>query len=192
MGFDINILTSIAVAVIAIIAVIATIWQAIITRKHNRLSVRPWLMTEANEQMHAQSGALIISLGLVNNGTGPAVIKDFILLYKGAEVSRNNRTTFEAALQILDDSKILKELGTRARATDYFWAAPKGIIAEKEKNNIISVQIPTKPETKLQATKIEVQKILSAFDIVIRYQSIYEEAVFTYDSRVNRGYGGKS
>jgi len=55
--------------VVAGCALVATIWQGALTRKHNRLSVRPVLTLYREEQ----NGKIYIK----NNGTGPALIREY-------------------------------------------------------------------------------------------------------------------
>src|SRR5450830_778804 len=57
--------------VIALCAFVATFWQAYISRKHNKLSVKPYLTgwyTSSNEYNQ---------LKIINNGMGPAQINSF-------------------------------------------------------------------------------------------------------------------
>lgn len=60
----------------AVCALIATIWQAAISRKHNRLSVRPVLTLYRQEN----DGVITVR----NNGSGPAIIKSYEL-YAGCK-----------------------------------------------------------------------------------------------------------
>ena len=55
---------------IALAAAIITIWQGFLTRKHNRLSVKPILRIDTQFLLGKQCKIL-----LVNNGIGPAIIK---------------------------------------------------------------------------------------------------------------------
>ena len=56
---------------IALASLFVTIWQGIITRKHNRLSVKPL------PDIHTQNFENKIAVLLENNGTGPLIIKSF-------------------------------------------------------------------------------------------------------------------
>lgn len=55
---------------ISVLALFATIWQARVTRTHNRLSVRPLL------EGHSLTRDDVYSLQIRNDGLGPAVITD--------------------------------------------------------------------------------------------------------------------
>lgn len=63
-----------AAAIIALLAFVATAWQAHLTRTHNRLSVRPVLVSHRNRVI--TDGGTEISLVIRNCGIGPAIVKD--------------------------------------------------------------------------------------------------------------------
>ncbi|OEK04190.1 hypothetical protein [Roseivirga misakiensis] len=70
--------TQFAIVVIAVCAVVVSVWQVSIAQRHNRLSVRPYLnffSGWATEDTWA--------LKLQNEGIGPAIIKSVSLTYKG-------------------------------------------------------------------------------------------------------------
>jgi hypothetical protein len=69
-------LDSVAVAslVVALCAMVATVWQAAIARKHNRLSVRPVLTLYRREI----DGVISVR----NNGSGPAIVIAYELYSK--------------------------------------------------------------------------------------------------------------
>ena len=61
--------------VIALCAMVATVWQAAIARRHNRLSVRPVLTLYRREI----EGLIYVR----NNGSGPAIITSYELYSNG-------------------------------------------------------------------------------------------------------------
>ena len=70
---------AVASLVVAVCAMIATVWQAAIARKHNRLTVRPVLTLyrrEAEGIIHVR-----------NNGSGPAIVISYELYSKGNRLS---------------------------------------------------------------------------------------------------------
>lgn len=75
-----NRLNSIALLIIALSAVIVAIWQADLTRKHNQLTVKPYLDIDLkiNEQ---------VSLTIKNKGEGAAIIKSFQIFGNEEEFS---------------------------------------------------------------------------------------------------------
>ena len=75
-------LLAIAGLATAVCALVATIWQGVVTRKHNRLSVKPVLTLYREES----DGKIYIK----NNGTGPALIRDYELYKDGRFVDERN------------------------------------------------------------------------------------------------------
>lgn len=65
---------AVSAAVIALCALFATIWQAWLTRTHNRLSVRPHLI--CHRIRNETDSGLEIALVIRNVGVGPAFIAD--------------------------------------------------------------------------------------------------------------------
>lgn len=61
-------------AIVALLAFAATIWQGWMTRKHNRLSVRPLLVWHI--QKNSTSNGIEITFCVTNKGIGPAIVDD--------------------------------------------------------------------------------------------------------------------
>jgi hypothetical protein len=59
---------------IAAMALVVSIYEGYELRKHNRLSVRPYLQTEVS-----RIGTQKYTIGLKNGGLGPAIVEDFII-----------------------------------------------------------------------------------------------------------------
>ena len=77
-----NFIVAISAITIALASLIVTIWQGIVTRKHNILSVKPIpdILTSNFENK--------IAVTLENNGTGPLIIKTFRAIV-GEEIKSN-------------------------------------------------------------------------------------------------------
>ena len=71
---------------IAMCAFVATFWQAHISRKHNKLSVRPHLTLFFDNSTNGEE----FQLTLQNNGVGSALIKKSILIIDGHEIKGNS------------------------------------------------------------------------------------------------------
>ena len=71
---------AIASLVVALCAMVVTIWQGAIARKHNRLSVRPVLTLYRRE---AVDGVIYVR----NNGSGPAIVTSYELYFKDRRLS---------------------------------------------------------------------------------------------------------
>ncbi len=64
-------LVSFASMLVALVALVFSVWQGIETRRHNRLSVKPYLTIDTQYfSLHGHIG-----LRLQNNGLGPLIIK---------------------------------------------------------------------------------------------------------------------
>jgi hypothetical protein len=72
---------AVAAGFIALCSLGATIWQAWISRKHNRLTVRPVLSLQRDKTI--DDNAITWSFEVRNVGTGPALVKSFALTLNG-------------------------------------------------------------------------------------------------------------
>ena len=77
--------TDLAAVVIACIALGATLWQARISHRHNRLSVRP--VIETHVAWSSDRDGLHVTVTLENRGIGPGTITDLYLKCGGQRVS---------------------------------------------------------------------------------------------------------
>jgi hypothetical protein len=172
MNFDVEIWVAMASAVIAICALGVTIWQGRQNYKHNKLSVRPFLGTfEYRDIINNNTGRLTFEL--MNCGIGPAIIKNFVLFYDGKEVSRNNRKTYYAFLQ-----NLLADFG-RLEISMY---SPGAAMQIGEKLLLLSFDYDFKKQDIGFTNKL---------NLIVDYQSIYENKVFTYDSKRDRLFHGE-
>lgn len=76
--------------IIASCALVFTTYQAYLSRKHNRISVRPKLALQAERNSQNHTGSIIINLS--NSGLGPAEINSYTLELDGKEQSFKNST----------------------------------------------------------------------------------------------------
>lgn len=72
-----------SVVLIAVLAVVISIWQVRISQEHNRLSVRPYM-----DFFYGWATQDIWQLTLSNEGVGPAIIKEVKFFFKGKEYER--------------------------------------------------------------------------------------------------------
>jgi len=89
---DARTITAICAAVIALAALVTSIWQGIQNRKHNRLSVRPRMRVDYST--YADSP---IKISVSNNGTGPAIIRGFSVSVDGNKVQSDDLPLAAAA-----------------------------------------------------------------------------------------------
>lgn len=70
--------------IVAIFALFVTTWESYQSRKHNRLSVKPFLGIGVD--IHEK-----VEFTLSNQGIGPAVVKEFSVYFDGKLLSKNPR-----------------------------------------------------------------------------------------------------
>lgn len=94
-----NTAISLSAVFIALSALATSIWQGVISRKHNKLSVRPNLVLD-----HYEENSLTTSFTLKNNGLGPALISSFQITFDQNEIlneqSHANAKTIASKLGI--------------------------------------------------------------------------------------------
>ncbi len=159
MTFNPEIWIAVASAVVAICALAVTIWQGRQNYKHNKISVRPKLAVSKN--LKPTKTKKTVCFELINSGVGPAIIKDFILIYDREEVSKNNYKTYE---------NFLKDKARNAKLVSIGFLSPGVSISIKESFNLFSFQY------KHEQDILFVDKL----SLRIHYQSIYEDEIFTY------------
>lgn len=97
MDMQWEIITGVASSVIALCALVFSVWQGVEIRKHNRISCRPHLTTWVHKE-HAQG---IYGIDLINNGLGPALIKRFTVKVDGKKILGDETEPIDKALKIL-------------------------------------------------------------------------------------------
>lgn len=160
---------ALASVVVAFAALALTFWQGKQNFNHNKLIVRPYLCTMEHNSL---SGHMLdIKFELINCGIGPAIIKNFVLLYDDVEVSRNNLKTYEDFIR----EKF-------SDCNDLQWSAyvPGTAMQINEKIELVSFKCDAGKD-------ISVTKKLN---ILVDYQSIYLDEIRTYDSRKDRKFHG--
>ncbi len=172
MNFNAETYIALASAIVSLCALGATIWQGRQNYKHNKLSVRPYLGTFEYQDIKTDKiGRLTFTL--INCGIGPAIVKNFILLFDGKEVSRNNFKTYN------DFFKQKLEGYGDVNVCTY---APSSAIQIGERLELLGFDYIMGKQDISFADKL---------NIVVEYQSIYQDEVFTYDSRKDRRFHGK-
>ncbi len=170
MAFNSETWIAIASAVMAACALGVTVWQGYQNNKHNKMSVRPKLTTLTNfEEIETETK---VSYELINAGVGPAIIKDFILFYDGKEISKNDGETYE---------KILRENACNTKILYVRSFAPGSSISTKECCTAFSFQYKSGQDI----------SFMDRFNVCIHYFSIYEDEIFTLDTRKTHYYSGK-
>lgn len=163
---------SLASAVVALCALGVTIWQGHQNYRHNKMSVRPKLT--ASEDYQDDDKGRTISFELINAGFGPAIIKDFILVYDGKKVSNNNRKAFEDFL-----TQLTKDQGVDLLSLYSF--IPGSSLLTEERYELFSFRHKHGQNV----------SFIDKLNLRVNYQSIYEDETFIYDSKKDRLFQGR-
>lgn len=80
-----DVVVSFAAAVIALAALVTSVWQGIETRNHNRQSVQPKLHIDRIEANYTSfESGVVPGFSLINNGIGPAIVRDVRVYVDGS------------------------------------------------------------------------------------------------------------
>jgi hypothetical protein len=155
-------------AIIALLALFIAVWSIISSRKHNRLTVRPYLY----EVLEGDSINLKCGFYLHNKGLGPAIIKSATYYVDGSEVK------FEELLNIVE--KLPSEFGIKISKLK-----PGSAISKDEERPVIEIKwdclkydLPTDKELKKRISndvKGFTNKIADRFGIIVEWESSYGE-----------------
>ncbi len=95
---NLQVITAIATVVIALAALVLSLWQFRASRIHNKLSVRPLLVFDASYDPTVRGFGLRVS----NKGVGPAVMLDFRVLADGKDETASAPHPWADALRKVD------------------------------------------------------------------------------------------
>ena len=160
-------LSSNAANVIAICALVATFWQAYISRQHNKLSVKPYLTTWTNLQDNETS--LIFTVDILNNGVGPALIKSFQIYVNEQEIKGKEDELVKKAFKIL--------FPTYPSEPDYAYMTTGYMMPPGGECHLVTATF----SAPIASVKEEIEYAKGSVRIVIQYESIYQEQQ-TFDS----------
>jgi hypothetical protein len=157
--------------VIAIPLAAITIYQIFTTRKHNRLSCSPRLVSEINRD-HSDDEYLI-TYTVFNRGLGPAEIMSIQLFIDGDEYTEKEHPCRKLCKTVFSEYAGFK--------VNYdAWCNSGYLIADKESYKFVQLKFNGGQETPLA----EIEKDLSRFKIKIEYASLYGEK-YSFDSSEN-------
>lgn len=155
--------------VAAVCAGIVTLCEIHATRKHNRLSVKPFL-TDHTYTVYTNNGATE-SFELTNNGLGPALIKKFEVIMDGVPLQYKDEDGLQEQIQkFLPAGKI-----THIKIFTNLSAIPAN-----EKNLILQIAVPSSDVSKCK----KLQDLAPKISLRIEYESMYGEKQ-VYCSRTN-------
>ena len=143
---------------VSVIALTVSIWQGVVTREHNRLSVKPnFLVTPMLEGKGGKNGIYISNAGL-----GPGIIT-------GAKLIVNNEE-FDFKKNVWPD--ILIKLGVAPICFATSWLPNESALMASEEKSLISIT-----RADLGACYLEVIKLVvkNKINVEVRYKSMYGE-----------------
>ena len=146
-------------AVIAVCALGFTVWQAAITRRHNKLSVTPHLTTWT--QSEQATGRY--SVEILNNGIGPALIKSFSVQVDGQPIGGEGSEPIEKALKVLFPQYSFH--------SSQVYMARGYMMSPKEARSLVTVQFFGERFPGQE----EVDHAMKRTRLLIEYESIYGE-----------------
>lgn len=167
-----NFLNNNGSAIIATCALGVTIWQCHQNHRHNKMSVRPKLT--ASEDYEDDDKGRTVTFKLINAGFGPAIIKDFILVYENKEISKNNRKVYEDFLRRITKNVDLQSI---------YSFIPDSSLLAGERYELFSFRHKHGQDV----------SFIDKLNLRVSYQSMYgdEDKTYIYDSKKDRLYQGR-
>lgn len=147
-------------AIIAISALGLAIWQGLLQRRHNHLSVKPHLVFDKNVTDITPQITILLS----NTGTGPAIIKHFKVYIDGEILNSSASIWHDTVAKKLFTPQPVWSGGKHYSKDD---AIPVGA-----KDEIFLVKTTTQ-EIDPNFNSKENLKILSRIQVEITYESVY-------------------
>lgn len=166
---SLELLVSASSVLIALCALFTTIWQAMQSRKHNKISFRPHLASWS----HSRSNQGVFAIDLMNNGLGPALIKNFVIKGDGNRIPGNGTKPIEKALKMLFPKDSYN--------AEFEFLGKNHAMPAQNKCRVIAIKFLD--DQGPSADKVE--ETFDKADLEVEYESFYGEALFfsTQDER---------
>jgi hypothetical protein len=156
-----------AAEVVALSTAALVLYQAMLSRTHNRLSVRPHLQRKGNvDQAPDVYG---FSFELLNSGIGPALITNWKLYLDGVEQYTPTREDLDA---------FINQLFPNHTTLQFYFIGRKDALRADESIKLLSTTFPADPTA---VAKFEAQ--LKRLALVVEYSSMYGEKMKALDTR---------
>lgn len=159
-----------AANIIALTAVVFTAYQAWLTRRHNRLSVRPHLLTHFSTHTNYSEPAYYYSLELRNYGLGPAVVNSWGVLLDGEEKELPTSK---------DVDKLIKGLVPNFLSLSTRFLGKAEVMRANDSEIILALKLPLMNA----AEQTAFEKQLDRLALVVDYSSMYGEKCKPLDTR---------
>ncbi|MEZ9567202.1 hypothetical protein AB4226_18990 [Vibrio artabrorum] len=166
---SLEVIISVASSLIALCALCFTVWQGVLTRKHNRISYKPHLTSWSHKEF--QQG--VFALDVINNGLGPAVIKKFTISVDGEAIEGKGPALVESAV-----SKIFSD---KRYTAHYEFMGASYVMGAKDRCRVVVIKF----EGTAIPTAGEVEQAIERARLEIHYESFYGDS-FYFDSDVEK------
>ena len=169
-GLDAGEWTAVFAGLIALLALVVTLWQAVIARRHNLLSYRPVLDFEGHFVNDAAIG-----LELINRGPGLAFIKSFHAIFNKKKYDLFQKKSIDA---------LMHDIGTAGVPFNSFFACVLESTSVLEAGGSrFLIRITDTDDRSLIAR--EFFRVMEQVRFEISYKSLYDEVFTTvYDRPV--------
>lgn len=158
-----NWLSSDATNIIALCALVATFWQADLSRRHNRLAVKPHIEIARGFDFNKQE----YCVNMLNNGLGPALVTKIQLLVDGKEVNTQNS---EAICDVI--SKVFHLYNYKQY---YSIISGSYMMKPEEEKTFLKVELLSSLTEFPVTSSDEIIEINSRMEVKISYESMYGE-----------------
>lgn len=154
-------ITALGSMVVGACALVFTIYQWRDARRHNRISLRPFINKGNRTETWPDRARMAISL--TNNGLGPAVIKTFQIFYKGTTLAEPFAKKLETVMKgVIADGKC------SSGALDF---RPGHIMPPGSTEELAWVSF-----SKAEGDDVDrVRRAIDCFDMLLEYESMYGE-----------------
>lgn len=146
---------------VAITAVVLTILQSSWQRRHDRLSVKPFLSLHTQSDFDGVSGFLSVSL--TNIGLGPAIVKKLLVKKGGLDSS------FSQLLQEME------ELETKVKTTDFALHTPSFGLAPNAELELLRFEFKSDNKDALE----NLGALAAPYVLEILFEGIHGDETFT-------------
>lgn len=163
---------------VAVPTAITVVYQAILARKHNRISVNPyisWTKTIIRKDNIAR-----FTLYCYNRGLGPAIIDKYAFHFDGKRLGGNNSTS--DMRELAKNRKRIIEENIDAKIS-LSWSFDKGEVFEQGSNRIMLQIVVNVTEDADVVSESKYFDFLDRFEATIEYHTLYgEKFKHTYTS----------
>lgn len=156
-----DLIVGLTATLLALLALVVTVWEGIVMRRHNRLSVRPMLDFKLLLAAYSPD----FGLTLLNKGVGPAIITKFDLFVDGQPIAKDGTGGWISALCAI---------GQQKKKWRYGWWEVGQLMEAGEKLEVLG-RFGREPrnDQQLEDERNSLRLALGRINILIEYTSVY-------------------